>query len=111
MLSANFQVAITHDCEQELHKTTGNFLHKSDRVKERLQMMRDACDENALAMLIFDFADNFNLFNVKKSKTSICLKMLLIDSHVGNSNHIVTSPIAIGKKWKHKEVGKFHAEN
>ena len=75
-LNIDFQVTTSHNYEQELCTTPENCMCESARVKERLKTIRDTCDENALAMFMFEFVDDFDPFNVKRSKTSTYLKTL-----------------------------------
>ena len=105
-LNIDFQVITSHNHEQEPHTTPENCVCKHARAKERLKIIRDAHDENALAMFMFEFVDDFDPFNVKKSKTSVCLKTLSINPHVQKSSSMTTVPIAIGRKGKHEEVKK-----
>ena len=62
-------------------------------------------------MFMFEFVDDFDPFNVKRSKTSACLKTLSINPHVQKSSSMTTVPIAIGRKGKHEEVEKLHVDD
>ena len=99
-LNIDFQVITSRDFEQELCTTPENCVCDCARDQKRLKKIRDAYDESALAMFMFEFVDDFDPFNVKRSKTSVCLKTLSINPHVQKSSSMTTVPIAIGRKKK-----------